>query len=965
MISRTFLRRSSCPQCHNVLYRDRRPGRLFYPHHDDSAILAVSGLPSVANSLPAVLHGAVQRRHASTKNSKKSKKVEKPVIDPFLVHFQDLRSEDPSKWKSKSRKPPFNPDFNPFAVDEPSPPNPPSKSPIQSSVSAVPENVSSPTPSPSPISKTSESLTDLKLLGGADGAKNKDKEATVKTDRSVAAANREKSREKRTASKSGRVWKKTGRHLSASAEIAGTTTLGQPATALIIKDRDRTPVPKKKKKKAKSKKSEQKANKNEEETGRDEEVDGTKTKKGGRMIIHDDLASSPTTEEKDQASDNNLSSVATMIAQSQSSVTNEDIFKNINQLRPSEGQTELSRNQYNDLFNMLHKGFTRSQIEHYMHQFPVVAEDAIERPPWIVSFPQYAPDTKNIVKDVEQSRRLPNALSKKDALVVHIMTDLWDLSLPGSDDGYLDIRLRDAEFGLLLAGNQRALKFMARFYLTEGGRIEAFPESKTIRVVASKTKAYRILDEINSLLANTECKQIALSEVPKAATFEKMVKELGRLTNTYIQHDVKKKELWVHWINLSDRLDHLENLRDTVYRFLLSSFYKWPGSSSRLSLWPGERSGIKGHHYLEPEHDRSRWVWHRRLGRWVRWVRQIPTEKKGSGGELEPDVDQLQVPKEILVDGWEGDWGRTAHEYTSSGWSCTLQSTTQSTFGHVLIPKTMVAPEAPKPKFEAHANPRQLSPITPPIESLAGLRSSLRFDNVSLLLRFTPRQSRSSGQTNPANAPPLELTLKIVGQEVGQAASMRAILADRTSDILFPDAVVDARVFQNRYAEFKSSALASHRELQNFLSICQFNMQRGNLATPSTLQLPIPQRLFVNRASSRSSEAVPLDESSIRVDPSFEDELVDVEYIFSGMELRRAVHCMWIPGVHMIYTSIEAGKGGGHKAELSLSAQPVEKDVALDSSTPPTDVGDAFLRQVHKVAKGRGFPWLSSSELRV
>lgn len=231
-------------------------------------------------------------------------------------------------------------------------------------------------------------------------------------------------------------------------------------------------------------------------------------------------------------------SIQAMATASQDELTEAELVKHIEEFRPP-SRTELKLKEFTTLVNKIMKSFTRAQIETYIKAFSKINPDETEPPPWIVSFPQYTPDMKRIAKTAASSRKAPSSLPKKEAVVVHTLIDLWGLSVAGKVDGYMDIRLRDVEFGLLVAGNQRALNFMARFYLAGGGRIEAFPMTNTIRIIASRLTAEKILHEINSLLSDTSNGTIMLKGLPKLSSFGKIIDQLAKLTDSLIKHDAK------------------------------------------------------------------------------------------------------------------------------------------------------------------------------------------------------------------------------------------------------------------------------------------------------------------------------------------------------------------------------------------------------------------------------------------
>jgi hypothetical protein len=84
-------------------------------------------------------------------------------------------------------------------------------------------------------------------------------------------------------------------------------------------------------------------------------------------------------------------------------------------------------------------------------------------------------------------------------------------------------------------------------------------------------------------------------------------------------------------------------------------------------------------------------------------------------------------------------------------------------------------------------------------------------------------------------------------------------------------------------------------------------------------------------------------------------EDLEVEYMFAGLEMRRSV-ATEVNGWKLVYTSVEAGQGGGRRAELAL-----EGEKMVDS---PGGVED-FVRTLNNLTVGGGLKWYGEVEMPV
>lgn len=332
---------------------------------------------------------------------------------------------------------------------------------------------------------------------------------------------------------------------------------------------------------------------------------------------------------------------------------------------------------------------------------------------------------------------------------------------------------------------------------------------------------------------------------------------------------------------------------------------------------------------------------------------------------------------------------------TISGW-LPYTVRTSATFGRVLhLNNSNVAQSFLRGanSLDTADSPRAFNPLIPSVADM-NLRSWVPYHNPPtmtniVVLRFIP-DSQDPEHPNDPLAPHLELRLKASDDEIIEMESLRAIAHTDTADILLPSEHVDVRLTQRVVAELPGSELSINEgmaPLRDFLISSRLDMARGSLKTPSRVEnLGLPLWMFyrpdVDTGAQFLSPAArkqypapstsdrPLSEifsKAIIPQAEIQNAGVDVKtykearrfrafnafrptsYIFAGIELHRPTETTY-QGWRLNYTSIQAGQGGGRRAELSLDAVPSRDK---DARRKGEDV-DArqFMRSVYMLATG-------------
>lgn len=334
---------------------------------------------------------------------------------------------------------------------------------------------------------------------------------------------------------------------------------------------------------------------------------------------------------------------------------------------------------------------------------------------------------------------------------------------------------------------------------------------------------------------------------------------------------------------------------------------------------------------------------------------------------------------------------------TLSGW-LPFRVRTNAIFGHVLHLNNQYAAASIKEGTDAASTSRRsLSPLIPPVTGMdlpAWVPyKTPKFITSLIIMRFTPTSSDLTPfSTSDGPAPTLELRIKATDEQIFGIDSLRAIAHTHVSDICLPGDHVDVRATQRLVAELPGRNIDTTEGMQplvQFLNDSHLEMDKGRLVVPPVLDgLRLPSWLFyapesdtqspflrsrvlaelydaAKPASASADGSKPKKASKKAKKPPKDstpapaahnpytpaaNALTSTSYIFAGLEIHRTADTSY-DGWKLSYTSVEAGAGGGRRAELELEAVPSgDRDVRRDGSR--IDAG-AWLRSMYNLATGR------------
>lgn len=379
-----------------------------------------------------------------------------------------------------------------------------------------------------------------------------------------------------------------------------------------------------------------------------------------------------------------------------------------------------------------------------------------------------------------------------------------------------------------------------------------------------------------------------------------------------------------------------------------------------------------------------------------------------------PAREHVQVPGEDSVECLEGQLSEVGavSPLSTFQWSSDLSSTTSATFGHVLTLQNETVHTTPTQSpikvnvSDIETRPHSFVPIVPHPLDLAelALPTELPDDNEitpalpienTILIRFSINPD-SAHQALPLLAPLLELRLSVSepysareDPEVTGVNSLRAITTTNHNDIVLPANPVDIRITQSRDSTLQNSSgdLATWEPIAEFLAKSRLDFAAGRLDVAASQRFPIPLRLFGQAATTThvpesdshnrpQQPAVGADEgieaklqndgdvtqTRKQEEETTSNRVRNTLYEFVGLELHRSITMPYPEDERfsLVYTSIEAGQGGGRRAELSLEPVPTSLQEAEGSVSGTTDQQDDYVRACYKMAETAKY-WIGHS----
>ncbi|KAI9812158.1 MAG: hypothetical protein M1827_004824 [Pycnora praestabilis] len=652
----------------------------------------------------------------------------------------------------------------------------------------------------------------------------------------------------------------------------------------------------------------------------------------------------------------------------------ENVNRNIETLRPHNSlRRVLSEQNFNDVAKNLYDGFTVPQLQHYINIFretevgKIHTEEGAElledtEGPGILNRTDWTPGVTPFHGqrlDRFKKPTLPNKFTRKQTLVTEdVMRNCWKLAIQEEieSNGELELQLRSREMKFLLNNNRTLLEQSSQRH---NAKVDVSADDGIIRVTANKANSILVVKNISLVLRRIHRLDIdlrPLSMLPVKAkgghrTFEQAtINAVSRITLTEIEEMKDEAKLAIYY--LGPGTSGGEDAR----RLLLSTI-DTPFGSTRELLHYDPESLTSTSDILCVVGTSSDMPFNVRQRKWARWIRPRKKPEKGETSmkgmsndaveDQKRDSGVFEEIRKILAHGIEnsisarsgpsgkvsaGDDG--AGSPAVEGMACKHERNNEisATIGGVL--HTLPATESMR-KTSLGSLSRKPKDLTPMSHRLSGTLQLLQelepWDlepEESFRIRLIP--SPAFGLGNTPDLPMIEMDVDIDPEtKRTRPGHMRPVIEDRVVDLLLPDKAADLRIKSRSYAVQQAISKLFERNRRRLIYfLYKSNLQflgTDRLRTPPTLTLDLPSTIF--------SKDVVLG--------SVSKSWVSAKYIVTRLEYRQRL-IFAFKGYRLYYTTIEAGKMGGRRSELTLAARkPLGPEGYLVSSSSSSSLSSS------------------------
>ncbi|KAL6836025.1 mitochondrial inner-membrane-bound regulator domain-containing protein [Trichoderma sp. SZMC 28015] len=595
-------------------------------------------------------------------------------------------------------------------------------------------------------------------------------------------------------------------------------------------------------------------------------------------------------------------------------------MKNIDDLRPVD-KTILPIKDFDSLANTLLDGFTFNQLAKYFTQKRLALSSKrdrgkqlrypwiVQQEPWVAAKPDHW-----------------GPLRPKQRQVIMIMQIIWNLEVQEQVEGLgrTLVWLQPRIFELIASPNSAVLELLSRDFLYQSNKekITTSFDDHRINIYARKSTIPAILSHLDETVKSIRSQKISSDIIQEHDLDEKLLRELERITKTHIAYDENNKELEISWL----QKQHLastgtESPADIALRLLLEQTTDDTQTSVHI-ITPSGISNTKDGAFVSHQRENRSMSWKDKLKQWSRFVTPVG-QATTSGNDV-----STQIPN-VISDPKVAKGTEPVHQITAS-------------FGHVLHGKHSQTVAA----MAKHR--RLLSPVLPHPASFTSIMEEDKptTQHATIVLNFSPHPNHSFTKYD-STPPTIQLQLPVnpesdlTGSSLPPGSALFGVAAQHINDVLLPSESVDVRLTQNYLLPLD----ASQESVREFLSHSEFNLPQGVLRTPSKAKFSIPKAWVTEAKTTRKPSKA----------------TINVPYIFMGLEIHQTVQ-LEFHGHTLCYNSIDAGRHGGHRQELSLQAGPpqgkYEQAFVLDK-----DEASRFLSLVEGVATGKYFSWHNGSQL--
>ncbi|KAI1652596.1 mitochondrial inner-membrane-bound regulator-domain-containing protein [Daldinia decipiens] len=687
-----------------------------------------------------------------------------------------------------------------------------------------------------------------------------------------------------------------------------------------------------------------------------------------------------TPDDSDDKPDNRPANLEALLKLQRETPTAEEVHDNVHNLKPKSDTTLLERD-FRKLQAELMNGFLSGQLHDYLEhhkqggrspKFDLrdTASIAFKSYSWVRDISPWVP--LNPHSDPVEGGNISlhgyttESTTLKEELALRIMRECWGLSIAELDSGLgeINIKVRNSRFLLLMRGTRR-WTFMDRILLDPGEKIEAFRARKTLRIVATKTKASTLVEGLAKVLKQIDEANYPSDLIASEPLDEAVLEEIGRITNTHTRFNQITRRLHVTWIESEGHASQgpvgLRSPGDEVFRLLLTAFNPQPATAATL-LAADLESQATGRFVMDTA-SKEKLGWNDKAGAWARYI--LPVASEENDPAVMKRLDRLELPitphPELPISNGLDMPSSDALLFPYDGveWTKEFQVSTVAQFGSLLHANNPSTSPPSLPDLLTANHPRVFAAATPHAIQLTKFNNGTRSPaktRTSVVIRFWPtpilepirnkskKKKRKAKPSVPSvttpPAPLLELRLAVSGNEINGIESFRAIKRTQVTDVMLPASLVDLRFTQAQYAvpEGELSELTSWEPLNSFLRSSRFNLEHGEFKTPSKQSFSVPWYPAMRRFSGDPTAFMASPESGT-------PRNLDTDYTLASLEVHRSIS-MPYEGFKLSYTSIEAGPESERRAEVTLEPE--------NSAGPPKGGArtyhDSFLAACQKLA---------------
>ncbi|EKD14497.1 uncharacterized protein L3040_000024 [Drepanopeziza brunnea f. sp. 'multigermtubi'] len=638
-----------------------------------------------------------------------------------------------------------------------------------------------------------------------------------------------------------------------------------------------------------------------------------------------------------------------------------EVEKNIDEFRPaSERQTW---DEINELVQALQEGFTSGQLQKYIENFKGRREPEAPERPWttirtdarILQVTPWLPGVSEIQDHFDNDPLRGYFLEShtaKQRLTLRLLRECWMLELPELVDGIgqFEIQVSYEDLDLLLLGNPSVLsEIHAAILHGEGEKLEAFRSRNVIRVTCPHVKKPFVVRDLDDALKRSRTATLSLASLipvgPKKPTQRQVdrwiqkhfdattLQSLSRLTNTSIVQG-PSGTLKISCIDKTPNAV-VSNV-DVVRRLLLVSGEN--SSRNKHELARDTTSTKKGGFVDTPVANALPWREQQRD--WGRWT--APTGKEKQEPSRTPVAEPIIKPT--------GKKGQSKAEakaaikmqnstdpISETCWDHNYFTDTSAVLGKVLH-SSLESSDSPPPL--SLGGPNQIQTFVTQVSNFSRLVNDAHVLNQgdrvsSLVLRFLPDpfhvitsrvkygkaklyKHRPIGANALTAFPAIEMRFTIDG--VSKKAALKnivAIVKESKTDVMLPHNNIDVR-FQQRTTSQLQHESQYHDYVDpilDYIKKCSLSFEGSEmLQIPPAVTLPIAKHLTRGGGFEILQKA---DIDNTKSKKKTDEHVRGVEYLFAGLEVRHSIAFNY-QDWRLLYTSIEAGKAGGRRAELKL-----------------------------------------------